>query len=56
MPLFGKSSKSPNEVVRILKDDLLILEKGGENKKLEKVLNTLFVVQLKRLRVIWIFD
>jgi hypothetical protein len=41
MPLFGKSSKSPNEVVRILKDDLLILEKGGENKKLEKVIVSL---------------
>ena len=38
MPLFGKSSKSPTEVVRNLKDDLLCLEKrAGDPKKLEKV-------------------
>ena len=36
MPLFGKSSKSPTEVVRNLKEDLLVLEKGGDAKKLEK--------------------
>ena len=36
--LFGKSSKSPTEVVRNLKDDLLCLEKrAGDPKKLEKV-------------------
>jgi len=37
MPLFGKSSKSPTEVVRNLKEDLIVLEKGGDQKKLEKV-------------------
>jgi len=37
MPLFGKSSKSPTEVVRNLKEDLIVLEKGGDAKKLEKV-------------------
>jgi hypothetical protein len=39
MPLFGKSSKSPTEVVRNLKEDLLVLEKraGGDPKKMEKV-------------------
>ena len=36
MPLFGKSSKSPTEVDRNLKEDLLVLEKGGDAKKLEK--------------------
>lgn len=36
MPLFGKSSKSPTEVVRNLKEDLIVLEKGGDAKKLEK--------------------
>lgn len=38
MPLFGKSSKSPTEVVRNLKEDLLVLEKrASDPKKLEKV-------------------
>jgi hypothetical protein len=37
MPLFGKASKSPTEVVRNLKEDLTVLEKGGDAKKLEKV-------------------
>jgi len=39
MPLFGKSTKSPTEVVRNLKEDLLVLEKraGGDPKKMEKV-------------------
>ena len=38
MPLFGKSSKSPSDVVRNLKDALLTLEKGGQDaKKQEKV-------------------
>lgn len=36
MPLFGKSSKSPPEVVRNLKEDLILLDKGGDSKKLEK--------------------
>jgi len=35
-PLFGKSSKSPTEVVRQLKEHLTTLEKGGEGKKAEK--------------------
>ena len=35
-PLFGKSSKSPTEVVRQLKDHLATLEKGGDGKKQEK--------------------
>ena len=33
MPLFGKSSKSPVELVRVLKESLLVLEKGGDGKK-----------------------
>jgi len=36
MPLFGKSSKSPTEVVRVLKENLNTLEKGGDGKKQEK--------------------
>ncbi|XP_023323817.1 protein Mo25-like [Eurytemora carolleeae] len=36
MPLFGKGTKSPAEVARILKDGLLVLEKGGDGKKQEK--------------------
>ena len=36
MPLFGKSIKSPSEVVRSLKDCLIILEKGEGGKKAEK--------------------
>nr|ACO14798.1 Mo25 [Caligus clemensi] len=36
MPLFGKSSKSPAEVVRSLKEALLTLEKGSDGKKQEK--------------------
>ena len=39
MPLFGKSSKNPGEVVRQLKESLLVLEKqhnGESQKKLEK--------------------
>jgi len=39
MPLFGKSSKSPSEVVRNLKDSLLVIEKGGDQKKMEKVIS-----------------
>jgi len=35
-PLFGKSSKSPPEVVRQLKEHLTTLEKGGDGKKQEK--------------------
>ena len=40
MPLFGKSSKSPSDVVRSLKDALITLEKGGQQdaKKMEKVM------------------
>jgi len=33
MPLFGKSSKSPTEVVKLLKESLTTLEKGGDSKK-----------------------
>ena len=36
MPLFGKSSKSPPEVVKLLKENLTTLEKGGDGKKQEK--------------------
>jgi len=36
MPLFGKSSKSPVEVVKVLKESLSVLEKGGDGKKQEK--------------------
>lgn len=36
MPLFGKSPKSPTEVVRNLKEALLTLEKGGDAKKQDK--------------------
>jgi len=37
MPLFGKSSKSPAEVVKLLKESLTTLEKGnGDVKKEEK--------------------
>ena len=39
MPLFGKSSKTPGEVVKQLKESLLVLEKqhnGESHKKLEK--------------------
>lgn len=36
MPLFGKSSKSPVEVVKVLKESLTTLEKGGDGKKQEK--------------------
>lgn len=35
--IFGKSSKNPAEVVRSLRDDLVLLEKGGDGKKQEKV-------------------
>jgi len=34
--LFGKSTKSPTEVVRQLKENLLVLEKGADGKKQEK--------------------
>ena len=33
MPLFGKASKSPVELVRVLKESLLVLEKGTDGKK-----------------------
>ena len=33
MPLFGKSSKSPVELARLLKESLLVLEKGADGKK-----------------------
>lgn len=35
-PLFGKSSKSPTEVVKLLRENLNTLEKGGDAKKEEK--------------------
>ena len=33
MPLFGKASKSPVELVRVLKESLIVLEKGADGKK-----------------------
>lgn len=36
MPLFGKSSKTPAEVVRGLKDSLAVLEKEGTGRRAEK--------------------
>ena len=36
MPLFGKATKSPVELVRVLKESLMVLEKGGDGKKQEK--------------------
>ena len=39
MPLFGKSSKTPGEVVKQLKESLLVLENkhsGDSHKKFEK--------------------
>jgi len=36
MPLFGKSTKSAAEVVKLLKESLAVLEKGGADKKQEK--------------------
>jgi len=36
MPLFGKSSKSPTEIVKLLKESLSTLEKGGDSKKQDK--------------------
>lgn len=35
MPLFGKSQKNPVEIVRLIKEAVIALEKG--DKKLEKV-------------------
>ena len=37
MPLFGKSTKSPAEVVRSLRETMQTLEKGADAKKQEKV-------------------
>jgi len=36
MPLFGKSSKSPTEIVKLLKESLTTFEKGGDTKKQDK--------------------
>ena len=41
MPLFGKSSKSPSDVVRNLKDALITLEKGGQDAKKQEKVNLL---------------
>ena len=41
MPLFGKSSKSPVELVRVLKESLLVLEKGGDGKKQANIFDIL---------------
>ena len=38
MQLFGKSSKSPAEAVKLLKESLILLERGGDGKKQEKAL------------------
>jgi len=33
MPLFGKSTKSPTEIVKQLKESVSVLERGGDSKK-----------------------
>jgi hypothetical protein len=38
MQLFGKSSKSPAEAVKLLKESLVLLERGGEAKKQDKAM------------------
>jgi len=38
MPLFGKGTKSPAEVVRILKEGIMVLQRGGDPKKQEKAM------------------
>ncbi len=38
MQLFGKSSKSPAEAVKLLKESLVLLERGSDGKKQEKAL------------------
>lgn len=37
MPLFGKSQRSPADLVKTLRDALDVLEKSQDKKKLEKV-------------------
>jgi hypothetical protein len=41
MPLFGKSHKSPGEIVRNLREALLLIEKGQERKS-EKAVEEVF--------------
>eukprot|EP00092_Neocalanus_flemingeri_P044388 GFUD01049212.1.p1 GENE.GFUD01049212.1~~GFUD01049212.1.p1 ORF type:complete len:337 (+),score=78.89 GFUD01049212.1:80-1090(+) len=36
MPLFGKSTKNPTEIVKLLKESLTTLEKGVDSKKQDK--------------------
>ncbi len=35
--IFGKSSRNPAEVVRNMREDLVVLEKGADGKKQERV-------------------
>lgn len=46
MPLFGKSQKSPAEVVKALKEAMTSLEKG--DKKVEKVSSSSVIISLIR--------
>jgi len=41
MPLFGKSHKSPAEIVRYLREALILIEKG-QDKKSEKAVEEVF--------------
>lgn len=52
MPLFGKSQKSPAEVVKALKEAVTSLEKG--DKKLEKVREQLWNLRIDHT-YLWIF-
>ena len=45
MQLFGKSSKSPAEAVKVLKESLVLLERGSDGKKQEKA--------LEEVRYVW---
>lgn len=52
MPLFGKSQKSPAEVVKALKEAVNALERG--EKKVEKVLIIhYFLVDKKKIKIIY---
>lgn len=41
MPLFGKSQKSPSELVKVLREAIVALEKG--DRKAEKVIHSNYV-------------
>jgi hypothetical protein len=49
MPLFGKSSKTPTEVVKLLKEALATLEKGGDGKKQEKAQGNILTSPIENL-------